>query len=192
MSNGMPSTRLWTRAEYIAIAEAGIFTTDEHTELIEGEILRMSPQNRPHITAVTLTKDVLYRIFDENYTIQVQGPLAVNDISEPEPDVAVLTGSPRDYRESHPKTALLIVEVSDSTLAYDRSQKTSLYAKAGIKDYWILNLVQRRLEVYRQPVEMPEEPFGYGYAAMTIYFPTDSVASLAAPESEVAVADLLP
>lgn len=189
---GTQRVRQWTREEYMKMAESGMLALDERTELIEGDIIQMSPQNSPHITAVILMADALRTAFGQDYVIRTQLPLALSEISEPEPDVAVVPGTPRDYRDAHPTTALLIVEVSDATLIYDRSRKTSLYAKAGIEDYWIVNMVHQRLEVYRNPVSMPEQPFGHGYKNVTLYMATDSVAPLAAPQSFVAVVDILP
>ena len=184
--------RQWTREEYMKMAELGLLAPDERTELIEGEIIQMSPQNSSHATAVILVADVLRTVFGQGYVIRTQLPLALNEISEPEPDVAVVPGAPRDYRDAHPTTALLIVEVSDTTLTYDRSQKASLYAKAGIEDYWIVNLVHQRLEVYRNPSLISEQPFGYGYKHVALYMAKDLLAPLAAPQASVAVVDILP
>ncbi len=108
------------------------------------------------------------------------------------PDVTVVSGTPRDYKDAHPTTASLIVEVADTTLMYDRSQKASLYAKAGIEDYWIVNLVHQQLEIYRNPSPMLEQPFGHGYKNVALYMATDSVAPLAAQQAVVSVVDLLP
>ncbi|HIE30363.1 TPA: Uma2 family endonuclease [Candidatus Poribacteria bacterium] len=184
--------RRWTRKEYMKMAELGVLAIGERTELIEGEIIQMSPQNSPHTTAAILVAEALRTAFGQGYVIRIQAPMALSEISEPEPDVAVVAGTPRDYRDAHPTTALLIVEISDTTLTYDRSQKASLYAKAGIEDYWIINLVHQRLEVYRNPLLMPEQPSGYGYKHLALYMTTDSVAPLAAPQGFVKVVDILP
>ena len=104
-----------------------------------------------------------------------------------------MPGSTRSYAgRGNPTTALLIVEVSETTLAFDRRHKASLYAAAGIADYWIVNLVQRQLEVYRSPVSDAAQLFGFGYSSRTILDAGDAVAPLAAPKANVAVADLLP
>jgi Uma2 family endonuclease len=113
------------------------------------------------------------------------------DDSEPEPDVAYVPGTLRQVR-THPTTALLIVEVSDTTLSYDRGNKASLYASAGIADYWIVNLVDRVVEVLRNPALSPAAKFGWSYSTTTTHFSGDSVTPLAAPSASVAVADLLP
>ena len=109
-------------------------------ELIEGEVVDMPPQKNAHYTAILLAQRALERAFGPNYVVRVQGPLDLGERSQPEPDLAVVPGSPRDYRD-HPKTASLVVEVSDSTLVFDRERKARLFAKAGIPEYWIINLV---------------------------------------------------
>ena len=111
----------------------------------------------------------------------------------PEPDAAVVPGGPRDYATTgHPTTALLIVEVSDTTLSYDRGCKASLYARAKIADYWIVNLVHGRLEVRRNPVPDVSERYGWRYQDVLLLAPPDRIAPLAAPKKHIAVADLLP
>ena len=192
MSSAAPQLRQWTRAEYMKMAEAGIFVPDERIELIEGKIIEMSPQNTPHAVVVSLVSEALRILFSEDYHVRVQMPMEINEISEPEPDVAVVKGTPRDYLLKHPVTAALIVEVSDSTLAYDRNQKASIYAKAGIADYWIVNLINRCLEVYGVPAPMQEQPFGFGYKQTNKYMETDQATPLALPQSFIVVAEILP
>jgi Uma2 family endonuclease len=187
-----PRTRRWTREEYYSMADAGLIPSDAHVELIEGEIITMSPRRSAHMTAVTLTGDLLRDVFGQAYTIRIQGPLSISRYSEPEPDVAVAAGSARDYAEHHPATALLIVEVSDTTLDYDRTTKASLYARADIQEYWVLNLIDRQLEVHRHPEPMDAQAFGYGYGDIRVFDASEAVAPMAAPERPVKVADLLP
>jgi Uma2 family endonuclease len=177
-------------AEYHTLAEMGWFE-GQRVELIEGEIIEMSPQKEPHFQSILLILDVLQLAFGPGHSVRPQGPLSLATASEPEPDVAVVRGTPRDYT-AHPTTALLVVEVSESSLAYDRGDKASLYAKAGIADYWILNLIDRQLEVRRNPGPDASQTHGYGYADVTILGETESIAPLAAPQSIVAVRDLLP
>ena len=192
MSVAMPSLRRFSRAEYVKMAEGGIFAPGEHTELIEGEIFEMSPQKSSHATTVMIVADALRSVFTRGYVVRTQVPLDLNEISEPEPDVIIVSGTQRDYKDAHPTTALLVVEVSDTTLAYDRNYKASLYAKAGIADYWIVNLMQRRLEVYRAPKPIADMLFGYGYGQIMYYMEGDEVTPLAAPQSKIAVTELLP
>jgi Uma2 family endonuclease len=111
----------------------------------------MAPQQSLHSTGVRLVEEVLRVAFGRGFDVRPRLPLAIDDRSEPEPDIAVVVGVPRDYRENHPTTALLVVEVADSSLQFDRSQKLAMYARNGIDDYWILNLQENTLEVYRNP-----------------------------------------
>lgn len=184
--------RLWTREEYLKMAEAGVFAPGERVELIEGEIIKMTPQKGPHMTGVTLVSEELRRAFGKGCVVRVQGPIALGPLSEPEPDVAVVRGSPRDYRDAHPTAALLVVEVSDTTLVLDRQQKAGLYARAGIPEYWILNLLERVLEVYRDPAPIPDHPLGYGYRSSERLDASASVVPLGVSATAIAVADLLP
>lgn len=172
--------------------EAGIFAPGERVELIDGEIVEMSPQHSEDSTAVSLSAEALRVAFGVGYYVRVQMPLALDSYSEPEPDVAVVPGSPRDYRDAHPTAALLVVEVADSTEVYDRAQKGSLYARAGVADYWLLNVRARRLEVYRDPAPMPQARYGWGYRNVQHLSAADIISPLAAPQARIAVADLLP
>ena len=121
----------------------------------------------------------------------MQLPVALDDESEPEPDACVVRGDPRDYRDAHPTHPVLIVEVSESRLGFDRAFKGSLYARAGIADYWVVNIRERQLEVYREPVPDLAAQFGFRYARTSTHRAGDHVSPLAAPV-EIAVADLLP
>ena len=186
-----PQVRQWTRDEYYKMAEIGLFD-GKHVELIEGQVIEMSPMGSPQITSVTLTGDILRPVFGTGYFVRIQGPLDCSERSEPESDVTVIAGSVRDYIGAHPTTAAIIVEVADTSLTYDRTTKASLYAKAGIAEYWIVNLLARQLEVHRRPIVDVTQPYGFGYAAVTIFTATESVASLAMPQVRIAVADVLP
>ncbi len=189
----MPERRLWTRQEYERFVRLGAFGPDDKLELIEGEIVnKMASMDTPHATTILLTTEQLRIVFPVSFQIRVQLPLAVSDHSEPEPDVAVVVGALRDYEDNHPTTALLVVEVADTSLAYDRSAKAALYARAGVGDYWLLNLNDRCLEAHRQPQAMPGCAFGYGYAQITNYDETQTITPLAAPDASIAITDLLP
>jgi len=150
------------------------------------------PQDAPHATGVRLVLRALRAVFGAGWTVDSQLPVALDDYSEPEPDAAVVPGAPRDYRDAHPTRPVLIVEVAESRLAFDRRQKASLYARAGITDYWVVNLVDRVLEVYREPVAAPAAPYGFRYRSVTRLRPTATVTPLAAPSAAIPVADLLP
>ena len=178
---------LFSRDEYYALAEHGLLEPDERTELIYGRIVtRMSPINQPHNIGISKTANALENAFGDAYFMAQQMPLHIQSGLEPEPDVMVLAGIPDDYPEvPRPEAVLLLVEVSNSTLQYDRNTKSLLYAENGIADYWIVNLRSRTLEVYRQPE-------ADAYVSLRVYDETESVAPLAAPNSLVRVADLLP
>lgn len=185
MSAPTVQSKRWTRQEYDRMAEAGIFSPGDRVQLIEGDIITMTPQNSPHATAVGKTQRVLDRLFGPSVWVRVQMPLIVDPDSEPEPDLAVVPGEPADYRNEHPRTALLVVEVSDSTLPLDRDRKRAIYARAGISEYWIVNLADRCLEVYRDPAP------GGSYLSSKKFGPSESVIPLAAIAA-IAVIDLLP
>jgi Uma2 family endonuclease len=156
--------RRWTRQEYDRMTEAGLLTENDRVELIGGEILTVTPQKSRHATAVVLAGDALRRVLPPDFHVRTQLPLALGDDSEPAPDIIVVPGSARDYRDAHPQSAALLVEVSESTLAFDRQVKGSVYARERIPEYWIINLVEAVVEIYRDPVEDPSARFGWSYA----------------------------
>ena len=175
----------WSRAEYDRAIDAGVFGPDARLELIEGAILAMTPQGSEHFTGIELVVDALRNAFGAGRRVRTQGPLATGEDSEPEPDVAVVEGDARTYRDAHPTTALLVVEVSDNSLHGDRTVKQRLYARCGIPEYWILALPDQRLEIRRDPA-------GDGYRSISIHRAGDVVAPLAQPDAVIAVDDLLP
>ena len=191
MKLGEPKAVRWRRADYYKMADAGLFDW-RRVELIEGKVFEMSPQDSLHASAVMLADDVMRTIFKHGYPVRVQMPLSLGDDSDPEPDIAIVAGSPRHYLNAHPSTALLIIEVASSSLSYDRSLKASLYASKGIEDYWILNLIDRQLEVRRNPRPDASQPYGFGYADVTIFAEADSLSPLAAPQATIAASGLLP
>lgn len=196
--------RRWTKKEYHKLAELGFFD-NMRVEFIDGEIIVNTDfeivrkgdeiimvMNNSHAVAIRLILAVLRKIFDENFLIDSQLPLNFGDEAEPEPDIAVILGSPRDFIESHPQNASLIIEVSDTTLSYDRNRKASLYARFGIADYWIVNLKKRMLEIYRQPIEDEDAFYGFAFAEKFTFDETSKVSPLAKPDAKIKVADLLP
>jgi Uma2 family endonuclease len=174
----------WTREEYEQMAGAGLFAPEARVELVEGIVYDRLSQTPAHVTSVHLAAEALRLAFPGRY-VRIQFPLALGSHSEPEPDVAVVPGGPRDYPDSHPATALLIVEVADSSLLHDRKRKLPVYAAAGIAEVWILDLKRRALEVYRDPGKD-------AYRSKTILRAGDSVSPLAGSGVSIAVADLLP
>ena len=185
-------TKHWTRVEYERLIDLGAFRPGERLELVGGALLVCEPQGGPHFTAVGLVEDALRPVFGIGWTVRAQGPIALDEDSEPEPDIAVVPGSRRDHSRAHPSHPVLIVEVADSSLAFDRAEKGSLYARAGIADYWILNLPDQVLEVYREPAAAPHAPYGHRYGATITLAPRDLVSPLAAPTAAILVASLLP
>ena len=124
--------------------------------------------------------------------LQVLAPVSLDDESEPEPDLAIVPGGLRDYLHEHPARPVLAVEIADSSLSFDRRRKGSLYARAGIEDYWIVNLVNRVLEVYRDPGPDPSAYYGWRYRSVTTLAPPAAASPLAFPAIQIAVSDLLP
>jgi Uma2 family endonuclease len=187
MALTVPTRRRWTVADYHRATEAGVFGPEERLELIGGEIIVMSPQLGPHATATTITQLKLQAIFSEGWVVRIQLPLTLGEESEPEPDLAVVRGRPEDFWEDHPTTAELVVEVADTTLRFDRRDKAMQYARAGISDYWILNLPGRRLEVRRDP-----DPATGEYRQVSTHGADADVSPLAAPHASIRVGDVLP
>lgn len=185
-------TRRWKRVEYERMIECGIFQPDERLELIGGVLVVREPQSSPHMAAIRLAQEALRVAFGPGWDVRPQGPVALDDDSEPEPDVSVVPGSPRDYVEAHPARPALVVEISLASLAFDRAEKSSLYARAGIADYWIVNLVDRVVEVRRTPIRAETAAYGWTYASLDVAGPDDSLAALAAPGALIPVRDLLP
>ena len=174
-----------SRAEYDRAVEAGAFEPDAQLELIDGELLAMTPEGSRHAAVIQLVAARLRQVFDSGFDVRIQHPLAADDYSEPEPDVAVVPGAIRDYMDAHPTSAVLVVEVSNESLHRDRTVKQRLYAASGIPEYWIVALPDHRLEVYRDPAED-------GYRAVSQHPAGDRVAPLARPGREILVDDLLP
>jgi len=185
-----PRPHQWTRWEYRQLASVELFH-EQRIELIEGQIIDMSPMVSPHATAVKLVDMALQAAYPPGYFTRCQLPLALGKYSEPQPDVAVIQGQIRDFIDEHPQTAILVVEVADSSLEFDRVVKSSLYAKAGIADYWLLNLGQRQLETYQNPIQDNGARSGYAYSARQI-MPQQGQVRLPGLSQSLAVADLLP
>jgi Uma2 family endonuclease len=140
----------FTVAEFERMGEAGVFTKDARLELIEGEIIEMSPIGSRHAACVKFLSRFLNQTVGDIALVSTQDPIRLDDFSEPEPDIALLRLRVDFYRDAHPTPAdvLLIIEVADTTLAYDRQVKTPLYAKAGVEEAWVVNLTEEQIEVY--------------------------------------------
>ena len=187
-----PRLHRWDCAQYEQLIEHGILDEDDPIELLDGLLLVKEPQHSPHRTAVILVARALERAFDDGWFVQVQSPIALDARSMPEPDVCVIRGSPRDYVAAHPARPVLIVEVAESGLRLARGRKAIAYARAGIADYWIVNLVDRVLEVYRQPARPGPALREWAYATIQTLDAGASVRPLAIPAAALRVADLLP
>ena len=189
LADGDPRPRLFTNAEYHAMGDAGILAPDERVQLVAGEIVVMSPMGSRHAAAVNWTTEAFYA--SERLTgsaiVWVQCPLLIPDFSEPEPDLALLRRRDDGYALCHPSAgdALLLVEVADSTLAYDRRVKLPLYAAAGIPESWLMNLQDDVIEAHTDP--SPD-----GYRTVQRYTAGDNIAPIFFPESSVPVSQLIP
>lgn len=179
------TTRRWSRDAYDLAVGAGLFGPGDRIELVDGQLLDMTPQGSRHAAIVDAAGDVLRRVFGDGFRVRMQCPLALGDDSEPEPDLAVVPGRALDYLDAHPATALLVVEVSDDSLPRDRGVKQRLYARHGIPEYWIIALPETRVEVHR-------EPSATGYRTVVVRRPGETLAPLARPTRTIAVGDLLP
>jgi Uma2 family endonuclease len=176
----------WTRAECATLVAAGMLP-EGGFELIEGDIVDKESQNPPHVLVVNLILFILATIFGKEY-VQVQAPIALDESNTPEPNIAVTRLPLRAYLAQGTPTASelrLVVEAADATHAGDTTIKALLYARAGIVEYWVVDIAGRALLVYRQPGPL-------GYADMQSYSNQETIAPLAAPTSIIRVADLLP
>ena len=151
--NPWVARRALTVAEYHRMGEVGILTERDRVELIEGELIAMSPIGSEHAGTVNALNRLLVQAVGERGVVAVQNPVRLDDLSEPQPDFAVLKPRADDYRRATPRSAdvLLIVEVADTSLAYDRDVKRSLYARHGVPEFWIVNLAANEVEVCRAP-----------------------------------------
>jgi Uma2 family endonuclease len=141
--------------EYERMGEAGIFHSDARLELLEGGIYEMSPIGSNHAACVDFLATMLTQLAQRNFIVRVQNPIRLDDFSEPQPDIALLRWRDDFYRHAHPTPAdvLLVIEVADSTVESDRLYKMPLYAKAGIREAWLVNLPETRIEIYAEPAE---------------------------------------
>ncbi|PYN80323.1 MAG: hypothetical protein DMD96_14800 [Candidatus Rokuibacteriota bacterium] len=187
-----PQTRRWTRVEYERLVELGVFQPCERLELMDGVLVVREPQGSRHAGTIRRVLAALRRALGDDWQIDSQLPIALDDDSEPEPDVAVVPHDPGAYVDAHPSRAALIVEVAEASYRFDREHKTSLYARARVPECWIIDLLHHSLEVYREPEASPDAPYAWRYRNVTTQRPPATVAPLAAPGSSIPVADLLP
>lgn len=169
------------------MGEAGVFAPEARLELIEGEIVEMAPVGSPHAGTVKLLNRLFFRLAGDLAVVSVQDPLIVGERSVPQPDLALLRPRADSYIRSHPTAAdvLLVVEVADTTLAFDLGTKVPLYARAGIAEAWVVDLQERTLRVFRDPA-------ADGYRTSFTAASGESVGALALPEVVIALAELFP
>jgi Uma2 family endonuclease len=183
--------RRWKRVEYDRLVDLGVFE-GEPLELLGGQLVVAEPKGAYHSSAVSAAEYALRASLPSGWIVRTQLPVSLDDESEPEPDLVVVPGHPSDYRHAHPERPALAVEVADSSLYFDRRHKGSLYARARIQDYWIVNLVDRVLEIYRDPGPDASALYGWQYRSMVRLTPPAIAVPLAFTNSQISVVDLLP
>ena len=151
MAAPAPAAARYTVERYFRLVDDGLIERDDRVELLEGVVVSMSPQNPPHATTVSKVARALAALVGERGAVRVQLPFLAGAASVPEPDVAVVPGSEDAYMTTHPTTALLVVEVADTSLAQDRLTKAAIYAAAGVPQYLLVNLRDDCVEVFRRP-----------------------------------------
>ena len=177
--------RLITVAEYDKMIEAGIYTENDHIELLNGEIIETMPKGPKHAAINNKTSRFLIKLLDEKALIRTQDPIVLDNFSEPEPDIVLAKWRDDEYIENHPTPAdiLLIMEISDTTLIYDREDKARAYSQNGIEQYLLLNLQNETIQDFREPSEE-------GYQSKCTLRKGDSFNLVAFPEIEINLDDL--
>ncbi len=182
----------WTVDELRHPFDSGRFGFDARMELIDGEVVMKTPASPSRCFGIQAIAQALRAIIPPTHHVRTQAPLVFQPYSMPEPAITVVSGSYREYEHDHPTTAALVVEVSDSALRRDQTTKAAIYARASIAEYWIVNLVDRVLEVHRDSRPLSGQPLGYHYRSIMRFDETDAYAPLVTSECAVSVADLLP
>jgi Uma2 family endonuclease len=185
------TVRRWSRFEYEKLVDAGFFHGDP-VELIGGQLIVAEPQGTYHVTVLGLVDDALRAVLPPGWIVRTQGPISLDDDSAPEPDLAVVRGAREDYLNAHPTVPALVIEVADTSLVFDRKVKGSVYARGGVQDYWIVNVTDRVLELYREPHADSSAVSGWSYRAVRTLRAADTIAPLALPTMPVRVGSFLP
>jgi Uma2 family endonuclease len=187
--NSLPDVRRFTVAEYLRLAEVGVLRPEEKVELIDGQIVAMSPHGPVHSALVSRIVAQFVELFPrDRYCVRPQCTMVLGEAHAPEPDIAVVEGPCEDHERELPRTALLIVEVADSSVSFDRGRKADIYARAGIPEYWLVDVGGGRVEVRRDPSSI-------GYQLIRLLRPEDALSPLAlgpAATRGLLAADLLP
>jgi len=189
---GVPpaAIRRWTRVEYERLVELGVFQPDERLELLDGQLVLREPQGTDHSAGIRRVLNALRTSLGNAWQIDSQLPIALDDDSEPEPDVSVVP--PGVYRDAHPSHPVLIVEVAKSSYRIDRCYKASLYARAGVPEYWIVDLPHETVEIHRAPEPSIAALYGWHYSRVDSLRAPAVVVPLIESARPIPVADLLP
>jgi Uma2 family endonuclease len=176
-----------TVQNYHCMSELGILDPGERTELIAGQIVLKAPKSAPHVLTLRLLAMTLEKLLNRPVFVRTQDPIHLDDYSEPEPDLAIVQGTVLDYADRHPRPSdiHLLVEVADSTLKQDCEIKDKLYAQAGIADYWVVDLKNRQLHIFRNPTPT-------GYTSHLILSEPSEISPLAFPHITIALTAILP
>jgi len=177
---------LFTIDKYHQMIESGVFDEDDRLELVDGEIVEMSPISPEHAGHVKRLNRLFTRRLGNRALVSVQDPIHLSDLSEPQPDLALLRPRDDDYAASHPQPAavLLVVEVAETSTSYDRDVKMPMYARAGIAEAWLVSLADGWIEVYREP-----SPLGYKSIRRTT--PGEAIAPLALSDMPIEVDEII-
>ncbi|AMV22875.1 hypothetical protein VT84_00590 [Gemmata sp. SH-PL17] len=186
-----PLSHRWTVTEFNRMGDMGWFE-GKRAFLLDGVIMEQGPMDPPHANALGLAQFALQTAFGSGWWVRGQSPLHVDEHNDPFPDLAVVPGGPRDYISRHPTTAALVVEVSDTTLRSDLTEKAERYATANVPEYWVLDVTNRRLHVFRNPAALAPGLDATAYTSHATLVPTDTVSPLATPGAPILVGDLLP
>ena len=187
MAQAAPTETRYTSTRYFQLVAEGLLRPDDRIELLEGVIVAMAPENPPHASATARVQAALADAIGKRAVIRGQLPLVASAYSVPEPDVAVVPGQMADYDSVHPMTALLVVEVADSSLVQDRLTKSAIYAGAGVPEYWLVNLRDDCVEVFRSPDRRARS-----YGESRVARRGERLDLVSFPEASVALDDLLP
>jgi Uma2 family endonuclease len=181
--------KYWTVQEYYQMSDLGILDPSQRTELIAGQIVLMTAKGTPHVLTLRLLATAIENALGDRSAvfISTQDPIRLDNFSEPEPDLAIVKGSILDYTQAHPgaEDIYLVIEVADSTLKQDCEVKDKLYARSSIAEYWVIDIKNRQVRIFRDPTPT-------GYSSQLILTETHSVSPLAFPESSFSIASILP
>ncbi|MGA9383064.1 MAG: Uma2 family endonuclease [Phormidium sp.] len=182
----------FTIDEYHRLTELGFFSEDDRVELIRGEIIQMAAKNTLHSVCNTRLYRELLNLIQKQAIIRRQEPIIISNNNEPEPDLVIARNQDDDYLEAHPRPndILLLIEIADSSLKYDQDVKLTLYAEAGISNYWIFNLVANYLEYYSEPYQ--DQKRNFGYRRKVIFLPNESVNLPSFPELSLDLSKVFP